>query len=239
MLALGAANRSLRAQPAIAMGSGHGRRGHLEDEAARTADLLHRHRAGLRGRPAQPPDRPGRRSADTRTAHGRRPAGGGRDRRLAVPDVPEDGQAWRDTLSYLDADAGARCGSTFAAVPEDDQVALIQSVFDADDWHGLPADRTCTPTRPLPRRTCGTSNGSMTTSGSSRFSSTAPWIPRPESSVPTQVRQVSASHSGQQTPSPTESSTTRSCRTLLRLLLEPDQDDHHVVVGGARTRPQT
>ena len=54
-------------------------------------------------------------------------------------DMPEDGQAWRDTLAYLDADADARCGTTFAAAPEKDQAALIQSVLDGDDWHGLPA----------------------------------------------------------------------------------------------------
>jgi len=53
-------------------------------------------------------------------------------------DMPEDGQAWRDTLAYLDDDAGARCGTTFAAAPEKDQAALIQSVLDGDDWHGLP-----------------------------------------------------------------------------------------------------
>jgi hypothetical protein len=29
-------------------------------------------------------------------------------------DMPEDGQAWRDTLSYLDEDAGDRCGTPFA-----------------------------------------------------------------------------------------------------------------------------
>lgn len=54
-------------------------------------------------------------------------------------DMPEDGQAWRDTLSYLDADADARCGTTFAAAPEKDQAALIQSVLDGNNWHGLPA----------------------------------------------------------------------------------------------------
>jgi hypothetical protein len=54
-------------------------------------------------------------------------------------DMPEDGQAWRDTLAYLDADAGARCGTTFAAAPEKDQAELIQSVLDGDDWHGLSA----------------------------------------------------------------------------------------------------
>ncbi len=54
-------------------------------------------------------------------------------------DMPEDGQAWRDTLAYLDVDADARCATTFAAAPEKDQAALIQSVLDADEWHGLPA----------------------------------------------------------------------------------------------------
>jgi hypothetical protein len=54
-------------------------------------------------------------------------------------DLPEDGQAWRDTLAYLDADADARCGTTFAAAPEKDQAALLQSVLDGGDWHGLPA----------------------------------------------------------------------------------------------------
>ncbi len=56
-------------------------------------------------------------------------------------DMPEDGQAWRDTLAYLDADARARCGTTFAEAPEADRHQLIQSVQDlgSGDWHGLPA----------------------------------------------------------------------------------------------------
>jgi hypothetical protein len=59
-------------------------------------------------------------------------------------DMPEDGQAWRDTLAYLDADAGARCGTTFAAAPRADQIALIQAVQDqaaGHAWHGLPPER--------------------------------------------------------------------------------------------------
>jgi gluconate 2-dehydrogenase subunit 3-like protein len=58
-------------------------------------------------------------------------------------DMPEDGQAWRDTLSYLDADAGRRCGTVFADAPRADQVALVQAVQDLNsaDWHGLPAAR--------------------------------------------------------------------------------------------------
>jgi hypothetical protein len=56
-------------------------------------------------------------------------------------DMPEDGQAWRDTLASLDADAADRCGAAFADTPEPDQVALLQAVLDlkAHDWHGLPA----------------------------------------------------------------------------------------------------
>jgi len=58
-------------------------------------------------------------------------------------DMPEDGQAWRDTLSYLDADAAGRCGTTFAGAPEADRAAMIQAVQDPEsgDWHGLRAAR--------------------------------------------------------------------------------------------------
>jgi hypothetical protein len=56
-------------------------------------------------------------------------------------DMPEDGQAWRDTLGYLDADARARCGTAFAEAAEADRHRLIQAVQDlsGEDWHGLPA----------------------------------------------------------------------------------------------------
>jgi len=56
-------------------------------------------------------------------------------------DMPEDGQAWRDTLAYLDADADRRCGASFAAAAEAGQVAVVQAVQDlkSGDWHGLPA----------------------------------------------------------------------------------------------------
>lgn len=53
--------------------------------------------------------------------------------------MPEDGQAWRDTLGHLDADADTRCRTTFAAAPEKDQEAMLQSVLHRADWHGLPA----------------------------------------------------------------------------------------------------
>jgi hypothetical protein len=56
-------------------------------------------------------------------------------------DMPEDGQAWRDTLAHLDADARQRCGASFADASELDQLALVQAVQDlkSADWHGLPA----------------------------------------------------------------------------------------------------
>ena len=59
-------------------------------------------------------------------------------------DMPEDGQAWRDTLGYLDKDAHTRCGTSFADASKTDQQAMIQSVQDGADngtWHGLPAAR--------------------------------------------------------------------------------------------------
>jgi hypothetical protein len=56
-------------------------------------------------------------------------------------DMPEDGQAWRQSLSHLDADAFSRCGTTFADAPGVEQMAVLQSVRDLNsgDWHGLPA----------------------------------------------------------------------------------------------------
>jgi hypothetical protein len=50
-------------------------------------------------------------------------------------DMPEDGQAWRDTLAALRQDG-------FASAGEKEQDALIQAVQDADgEWYGLPAAR--------------------------------------------------------------------------------------------------
>jgi len=56
-------------------------------------------------------------------------------------DLPEDGQAWRDTLGHLDKDARDRCGTGFADAPERDQAAIIQSVQDGREWHGMSAPR--------------------------------------------------------------------------------------------------
>ena len=56
-------------------------------------------------------------------------------------DMPEDGQAWRDSLRFLDEDSRAACSREFALAPAEDQQAVIQAVHDlgAKDWHGLNA----------------------------------------------------------------------------------------------------
>jgi hypothetical protein len=60
-------------------------------------------------------------------------------------DMPEDGQAWRDTLGYLDKDAHDRCGTSFAEAPRPDRTAMIAAVQDGGQhggqWHGLAAAR--------------------------------------------------------------------------------------------------
>jgi len=56
-------------------------------------------------------------------------------------DLPHDAQAWRDTLSFLDADAQDRFGAGFAVLTCEQQAALVQQVQDriGGGWHGLPA----------------------------------------------------------------------------------------------------
>jgi gluconate 2-dehydrogenase subunit 3-like protein len=60
-------------------------------------------------------------------------------------DLPEDGQAWRDTLGHLDADARTRHGAGFDALSCADQARLLQDVQDiassGERWHDLPAKR--------------------------------------------------------------------------------------------------
>jgi len=61
-------------------------------------------------------------------------------------DLPEDADAWRETLRFLDADARAAHGRGFAELDERGQAGLIQAVQDhaqaGDDWHGWAAART-------------------------------------------------------------------------------------------------
>jgi hypothetical protein len=58
-------------------------------------------------------------------------------------DLPEDGQAWRDTLGHLDQDARGKFGRGLAECPAAEQQAIIQAVQDlgSGDWHGLSASR--------------------------------------------------------------------------------------------------
>jgi hypothetical protein len=56
-------------------------------------------------------------------------------------DMPEDGQAWRDSLHYLEADARAKFSCGFAECEAGDQRAAIQMIQDlgSGDWHGRSA----------------------------------------------------------------------------------------------------
>jgi len=56
-------------------------------------------------------------------------------------DLPEDGQAWRDSLVRLDSDARYRYGEGFAGCTHAQQNALLQVVLDtgSGDWHGMNA----------------------------------------------------------------------------------------------------
>jgi hypothetical protein len=57
-------------------------------------------------------------------------------------DMPEDSQAWRATLQYLDDDCQARASCTLAEAAGPDQRAVIQAVqnLGSKDWHGLVAE---------------------------------------------------------------------------------------------------
>ena len=58
-------------------------------------------------------------------------------------DMPEDGQAWRDSLAGLDADACLHYGAGFAELDRHCQARLLQDVQDlaerGDRWHGTSA----------------------------------------------------------------------------------------------------
>jgi hypothetical protein len=54
-------------------------------------------------------------------------------------ELPEDAQAWRETLAALDEDARERCGRPFADLPAQEQAPLVQTVQDAKTWHGFVA----------------------------------------------------------------------------------------------------
>ena len=56
-------------------------------------------------------------------------------------DMPPDGEAWRESLANLEADAELRCGTGFATCGWHDQTAIVQNVQDvgARHWHRLVA----------------------------------------------------------------------------------------------------
>lgn len=58
-------------------------------------------------------------------------------------DMPEDGQAWRETLAGLDGDARDRYGAGYAELTRPRQARLLQDVQHLADageaWHDLPA----------------------------------------------------------------------------------------------------
>ncbi len=57
-------------------------------------------------------------------------------------DMPEDGDAWRQTLRAMDDDAAARApGHCFATLDRQAQIELIEAVRTAERWHDLPAGR--------------------------------------------------------------------------------------------------
>ena len=71
------------------------------------------------------------------------------DRRLALgqtdgwryEEMPEDSDAWRATLAWLDDDAQLAHGRRFCLLAWEEQGQLVQAVHDAGTWHGLPASR--------------------------------------------------------------------------------------------------
>jgi hypothetical protein len=58
-------------------------------------------------------------------------------------DMPEDGQAWHESLSALDRSAEEAFNQTFANCNDDRQADLLRTVRDlgASSWQGLPAGR--------------------------------------------------------------------------------------------------
>ena len=54
-------------------------------------------------------------------------------------DMPEDGEAWRRSLAFLDEDSCARFGRRFSDCTIRERVELVQGVSDAESWHGWSA----------------------------------------------------------------------------------------------------
>jgi hypothetical protein len=56
-------------------------------------------------------------------------------------DMPEDGDAFRIAMRYINEDSQQRFGIDFADASRAQQNELLEAVRIADDWHGLPATR--------------------------------------------------------------------------------------------------
>jgi hypothetical protein len=58
-------------------------------------------------------------------------------------DMPEDGEAWRQTLAFLDDDATHRYGTVFGELPKDQQAGIVQAIqnLKTQRWHDLPANQ--------------------------------------------------------------------------------------------------
>lgn len=58
-------------------------------------------------------------------------------------DLPEDGQAWKQSIGHLDEDAQSEHSTGFALLSWEQQSAIIQAVQDlkSDKWHGMTASR--------------------------------------------------------------------------------------------------
>ena len=56
-------------------------------------------------------------------------------------DMPEDGDAWKQSLAHLDDDAAKAAGCRFHELRRSAQDGILESVRTGDDWHGLPAPR--------------------------------------------------------------------------------------------------
>jgi hypothetical protein len=72
------------------------------------------------------------------------------DRRLAdrmgdgyrYLEMPEDPEAWRASIAYLESDARARYGRTFDELAKSQQLQIIETIRTMEgDWHGLPSGR--------------------------------------------------------------------------------------------------
>ncbi|MHB1988111.1 MAG: gluconate 2-dehydrogenase subunit 3 family protein [Acidimicrobiales bacterium] len=54
-------------------------------------------------------------------------------------ELPEDSEAWRGSLAYLEEDSQEKFGARFHQCSRDQRGNLLQAVADADRWHDWPA----------------------------------------------------------------------------------------------------